>query len=70
VIDAFDIAPMFLDNGSDPDHPHRAPVLMLGGTREDRVLAVPIEPTQRWGAWRAVTAFEASAEHQALYLNG
>lgn len=48
----------------------RAPLIMLGPTRADRVLAVPLEPTHRWGVWRPVTAFEANTHHRERYREG
>ena len=48
----------------------RAPLIMLGPTRSDRVLVIPLEPTHRWGVWRPVTAFEANAHHKKRYREG
>lgn len=45
----------------------RAPLMMVGITAQGRFLCVPIEPTDKWGVWRAITAFEANAHHIARY---
>ena len=41
----------------------RAPVSMVGPTRNGRMLCVPIEPTGKMGVWRPVTAFTADTHH-------
>ena len=45
----------------------RAPVVMVGPTRANRFLFVPIEPTGAWGVWRAVTAFSANTHSIERY---
>lgn len=45
----------------------RAPIILVGRTIDDRYIVVPLEPTGRWGRWRAVTAFEANAHHRTMY---
>jgi hypothetical protein len=45
----------------------RAPVIMLGPTKDGRLVAVPLEPTYRNGEWRPVTAFEANARDRGRY---
>jgi hypothetical protein len=61
----------FLNQGpaarSDPDHEHRAPIVMVGPTEQARMLSVPLEPTGRWGIWRPVTAFESNTHHRDRY---
>ena len=45
----------------------RAPVVMVGPTKANRCLFVPIEPTGAWGVWRAVTAFSANTHSIERY---
>ena len=56
-------APAFFENIGK----RRAPIVMAGPTQAGRMIAVPLEPTERKGVWRAVTAFEANAHHQERY---
>ena len=49
---------------------HRAPIIMVGPTFAGRLLCVPVEPTNRHGVWRLVTAFEANAHHRLRYQGG
>ena len=49
------------------DKGQRAPVVMLGPTKANRMLFVPIEPTGAWGVWRAVTAFSANTHSIERY---
>lgn len=46
---------------------HRASIIMVGPTNNDRMLAVPLEPTHDRGVWHPVTAFEANAHHRKSY---
>ena len=55
--------PRFFDNLPG----RRAPIAMVGPTREGRVLYVPIEPTGKLGVWRPVTAFTANTHHVERY---
>lgn len=64
VGEAFAIAPVFSENEGDGK---RAPIIMVGPAQSSRMLAVPLEPTERRGVWRAVTAFEANAHHRRRY---
>ncbi len=48
----------------------RAPLIMVGPTLRNRFLCVPIEPTERRGIWRPVTAFEANKHHIERYAGG
>ncbi len=60
----FQLSPKLLVNSS-PDG--RAPVVMVGPTETGRFLCIPIEPTDKWGVWRPITAFEANAHHREKY---
>lgn len=62
IEEALAIAPAFFENAG-----KRAPVMMVGPTQSRRMLAVPLEPTERRGVWRPVTAFEANAQDRRRY---
>lgn len=63
IEEALQIAPVFYKN----DEGKRAPLIMVGLTQASRMLVAPLEPTNRRGVWRAVTAFEANAHHRRRY---
>ena len=63
IREVFDGAPRFFANLPG----RRAPLVMVGPTREDRILCVPIEPTGQRGSWRPITAFTANAHHVERY---
>ena len=48
----------------------RAPLIIVGPTREERWLCIPVGPTGKWGIWRPVTAFEANTHHRERYEGG
>lgn len=58
--------PQYFEN----PRPGRAPIYLVGKTIDDRYIVVPIEPTDRWGRWRVVTAYEANAHHRHAYEEG
>src|SRR4051812_32502621 len=66
VLEVWAGMPVFFEN-LNADREHRAPIIMIGKTAKGRVLVVPIEPTERAGIWRAVTAYQASASERRLY---
>ncbi len=45
----------------------RAPLVMVGRTLAGRILCVPLEPSDRRGTWRPVTAFQANPHHVVRY---
>ena len=63
-VKGYEVLELHKDNGAflpNEGEDRRAPIIMVGETREGRMIAVPIEPTTTYGEWRAVTAFEANA---------
>jgi hypothetical protein len=48
----------------------RASHVMIGPTRQGRLLVVPIETWGATGLWRPVTAFEATPSQAARYRSG
>ena len=63
ISEAHSIAPVYFVNES----PGGAPVALIGQTRANRILCVPIDPTGRRGVWRPRTAFEANTHHKVRY---
>lgn len=57
-------APEYFDNVGEG---RRASIIMLGPTNNDRMLAVPLEPTHDRGVWHPVTAFEANTHDRQRY---
>jgi hypothetical protein len=47
-----------------------APIVMLGATDAGRILKVPLVPTDYWGIWRPITAFEANTYDRKRYEEG
>ena len=45
----------------------RAPVIMVGYTREGRYICVPIVPTSVHGEWVPISAYEANSWARELY---
>lgn len=64
IVQVYENSPQYFPNTSATG---RAPLIMVGQTGEERMLCIPIEPTGRWGVWRAVTAFEANTHHRQRY---
>ncbi|MCL4545106.1 MAG: BrnT family toxin [Chloroflexi bacterium] len=65
IAEVFENAPQFFINARGEGR--RAPLVMVGPTIAGRMLVVPIEPTESWGVWRPVTAFEANRHHRTRY---
>ena len=63
ILEVLDLRPKYFENLPG----RRAPVSMVGPTRDGRILCVPIEPTGDMGVWRPVTAYTANAHHLARY---
>ena len=64
IVEAHGGSPLYIENEGSQ---RRAPLLLVGPTENGRMIAVPLEPTGRWGIWRAVTAFEANSHHRERY---
>ena len=45
----------------------RAPLVMVGPTKDGRILCIPIEPTDVYGVWKVVTAFTANKHDVERY---
>ena len=61
ILEVFHGAPRYFENLSG----RRAPIVMVGLTRENRYLCVPIQPTGK-----PVTAFTANTHHVERYHQG
>ena len=67
VLAVLAISPRFFDNEGEN---RSAPALMLGPTSMGRILKVPIAPTESWGCWIVLTAYDAGAEDKVRYQGG
>ena len=66
ILEVFHGSPRFFANLSG----RRAPIVMVGLTRGNRYLCIPIQPTGKRGTWRPVTAFTANTHHVERYHRG
>lgn len=66
VLEVLDHAPRFFLNRGGKS----APVIMIGPTFAERMLTVPVVPTDTIGVWRPLTAFESNAHDRERYGGG